>query len=210
MKETVYHATDISHEQSFLNNGALSNLSDGSGQGKGLYVWATRDYAVDHINFLAGRVREFKGLLVRIDTTLSSLSDWLPDLESYPNLAIDLFYNNIDTFRRIPPVKINGCTIFPERTYAELYDLSLAMFCDPMWGEERLKLPRFPIVYQEVCNPSTASILGPLLDAFRAANPTIVDAARERWFKEKHIYGLRYTGSVPLKVKGTERVELAA
>jgi len=101
MNAITYHVTDVSNEQSFLTHGALPNFSDGNGQGKGVYVWTTRNYADTHNKFLSRKNKGFRGLIVKLDSYPLNPKDWLPDMEVGADLAIRLCYNNMDELRNI-------------------------------------------------------------------------------------------------------------
>lgn len=107
----VYHGTYTGDRdkvlQSFKDNGVLSGLAKGYGQGQGFYVWSDKRSAANHTNAIANDPMVSTGadlnglpMIVTIETIMDP-EKWDLDYETNREKMIDWLYDNHEMANKI-------------------------------------------------------------------------------------------------------------
>ncbi len=199
----VYHATRTGAKneilESFRKLGARSDMSDGNGQGKGFYVWASRNNALGHaLNFLGEKSELGNLMLVKFIVRICA-SNWDVDYELNPAFAAKFIYDNLELLKKIPDgeIVIGG---LPLRTAASTKSEAHRTFM--IRQGDKYKSFGFSNNEGDV---GTAEILGKIMDRLQEMFPEVVHRIEEQVFQHPELLiGLKYVGKDPLPVDSIE------
>lgn len=214
----LYHGTMTGPDDSVLKNikekGILSSIAGGYGQGSGFYVWTSKDSALKHAEgiqsgaFTTNAAKGGYKMIIEL-TEMLDPKNWDLDYEVQAGDVANFVFDNFEKMQSLLE-KVKGVD-----TGSPLQDFSLrgknADFKHPAAGksvrqismgfkeegrEKRKSVDTLGMDY----DLRTGQVIGGLVAALKAADPTVMDAFETEFFSNiKPGQALKYVGSAPLK-----------